>query len=249
MSAAKKIATGWRMPGPRRSAPQAHRRRRQRGDPGVASRSSGRRTRSSPFVPDLGATRSRVRHDADSSRNGARPRVIGPSWRAVRGSSAPRPRAHRHRRRLLRRARRAALPRAAPGPRARTAVAPALARLDPEEADGPSLTVALVLIFGGGIVLAALAVLVRDSHARRASTAPSRTGATAMRRVLDARHPSIVHRPRVKHGWPRSRASSWRSSTSADAQPLGRPVPVAVIVGDKLLTNGLKRSWTASVRI
>ena len=38
-------------------------------------------------------------------------------------------------------------------------------RLDPEELTGLALTVALLLIFGGGIVLAVLAVLVRDSNA------------------------------------------------------------------------------------
>ena len=114
------------------------------------------------------------------------------------------------------------------------------ARLDPEELTGLALTVALVLIFGGGIVLAALAVVVRDSHAlsgidsaiadwgNRHATAFSTSG---LKLVTDL-------------------GETWMAAIACVVVALVDfrltrnrwvvPFLLAVVVGDKLLTNGLK---------
>ncbi len=114
------------------------------------------------------------------------------------------------------------------------------ARLDPEELTGLALTVALVLIFGGGIVLAALAVVVRDSHAlsgidsaiadwgNRNATAFSTSG---LKLVTDL-------------------GETWMAAIACVVVAIVDfrltrnrwvvPFLLAVVVGDKLLTNGLK---------
>jgi undecaprenyl-diphosphatase len=113
-------------------------------------------------------------------------------------------------------------------------------RLDPEELTGLALTVALLLIFGGGIVLAVLAVLVRDSNAlagidsaiadwgNRNATALSTSGLKLVTdlgetwmAVIVCAVVAIVDYHRTRNRWVVA-------------------FLLAVIVGDKLLTNGLK---------
>jgi membrane-associated phospholipid phosphatase len=114
------------------------------------------------------------------------------------------------------------------------------ARLDPEKATGLALTLALVVIFGGGIVLAALAVIVRQTdalagidtsvadwanrHASAASThgldVVTSLGSTSMAIVVCCLV-ALVDVRRTRNRW--------------TALFL-----LAVIAGDKLLTSGLK---------
>jgi membrane-associated phospholipid phosphatase len=117
---------------------------------------------------------------------------------------------------------------------------PGSARLDPEELTGLALTVALVLIFGGGIALAALAVVVRDSSAlsgidsaiadwgNRNATAFSTSGLKLVTdlgetwmAVLACVIVAAVDFVRTRNRWV-------------------VPFLLAVVVGDKLLTDGLK---------
>jgi len=125
------------------------------------------------------------------------------------------------------------------GPSVETRVA-RHARLDPEELTGLALTVALVLIFGGGILLAALAVVVRDSHAlsgvdsaiadwgNRQATAFSTSGLKLVTdlgetwmAVIACVIVAAVDFHRTRNRWV-------------------VPFLLAVVIGDKLLTNGLK---------
>lgn len=114
------------------------------------------------------------------------------------------------------------------------------ARLNPEELTGLALTVALVVTFGGGIALAAIAVVVRDSHAlagidsaiadwgNRHATAFSTSGLKLVTdlgetwmAVIVVLVVAIVDMRRTRNRWV-------------------IPFLLAVIVGDKLLTGGLK---------
>ena len=113
-------------------------------------------------------------------------------------------------------------------------------RIDPSAATGLALTLALAMIFLGGIVLAALAFIVRDSHALSGID----TGAA---------------------DWGAQHATAWSTSGLKLVTDLGEtwmviaagvvialvdlrrtrnrwvvPFLVAVVAGDKLLTNGLK---------
>jgi undecaprenyl-diphosphatase len=114
------------------------------------------------------------------------------------------------------------------------------ARLDPEEATGLALTVALVVIFGGGILLAGLAIVVRDSHALsgidRAVADWGEDHATA----LSTHGLDVVT----------SLGETWMAIAAGIVVALADfrltrnrwtvPFLLAVIAGDKLLTNGLK---------
>jgi undecaprenyl-diphosphatase len=114
------------------------------------------------------------------------------------------------------------------------------ARLDPEELTGLALTVALLLIFGGGVVLAALAVVVRDSHAlagvdgavadwgNRNASAFSTSG---LKLVTD-----------LGETWMAAGVGAVVALVDLAMKRNRWVVPflLAVVIGDKLLTAGLK---------
>jgi membrane-associated phospholipid phosphatase len=113
-------------------------------------------------------------------------------------------------------------------------------RLDPEAATGLALTLALIMIFGGGLVLAALAVLVRESHALSGIDsgvaqwgADHATGASTrgLKLVTDLGETwmAIVVGVAVAIADLRLTRNRWVV-----------PFLLAVVIGDKLLTNGLK---------
>jgi hypothetical protein len=62
-----------------------------------------------------------------------------------------------------------------------------LERLDPEEAAGLALTSALVLIFGGGLVFAGLAIVVGVTHGLAGVEHRRRLGKPARDCLLDVR--------------------------------------------------------------
>jgi membrane-associated phospholipid phosphatase len=113
-------------------------------------------------------------------------------------------------------------------------------RLDPERATGLALTLALVLIFGGGLVLAALAIVVRTSHAlagvdgsvanwgNRQATAFSTDGLKVVT-DLGETWMAIAVVVAVALVEMRTIRSRWVV-----------PFMVLVVVGDKLLTGGIK---------
>ena len=114
------------------------------------------------------------------------------------------------------------------------------ARLNPEELAGLALTVALVLVFGGGILLAALAVVVRDSHALAGidsavadwgdhhATGWSTSGLKLVTDLGETWMAAIIGVVVALVDLPRSR-NRWVV-----------PFLLAVVVGDKLLTSALK---------
>jgi membrane-associated phospholipid phosphatase len=113
-------------------------------------------------------------------------------------------------------------------------------RLNPEELTGLALTVALVLIFGGGVLIGALAVVVRDSHAL--------AGIDSAVADWGDRHATAFSTSGL--GLVTDLGETWMAAIVCVVVALtevrmtrSRWVPVfllAVIVGDKLLTNGLK---------
>jgi membrane-associated phospholipid phosphatase len=113
-------------------------------------------------------------------------------------------------------------------------------RLDPEQLTGLALTVALVVIFGGGVVLGALAVVVRDSQvlagvdsaiADWGDTHATSFSTSGLKLVTDLGETwtavlvcvavAVVELRRMRNRWV-------------------VPFLLAVVIGDKLLTNGLK---------
>jgi undecaprenyl-diphosphatase len=113
-------------------------------------------------------------------------------------------------------------------------------RLDPEQATGLALTLALVLIFGGGLLLAALAIVVRESHALSGIDSAVADWGDDHASALSTHGLNVVT----------SLGETWIAIVIGIAVALAdfrltrnrwtALFLLAVIAGDKLLTSGLK---------
>jgi undecaprenyl-diphosphatase len=113
-------------------------------------------------------------------------------------------------------------------------------RLDPEKATGLALTLALVVIFGGGLVLGALAIVVRESHALAGIDSAVADWGDDHASALSTHGLDVVT----------SLGETWMAIVVGIAVALAdlritrnrwtAAFLLAVLVGDKLLTSGIK---------
>ena len=108
-------------------------------------------------------------------------------------------------------------------------------------ATGLALTLALVVIIGGGLVLAGLAIVVRTTHGLAGiDTSVANWGAPARHRVLDGRTQAGYRFRRNVDGRHRSVVVMLVEALMTRSRWV-LPFLLAVVVGDQLLTDAIKQ--------